>query len=71
LTWSLTTNLARRVQVPGTGWSSPIVWNDRTFKILARNPLEGLCKASPAIARGRIFIRSENSLFCIRNAQGK
>jgi hypothetical protein len=26
-----------------------------------------LCKASPAISRGRIFIRSENSRFCIRD----
>ncbi|MGA2661402.1 MAG: PQQ-binding-like beta-propeller repeat protein [Verrucomicrobiota bacterium] len=44
---------------------------DRKFKILARNPLEGLCKASPAISKGRIFVRSQNSLFCINNTIGK
>ncbi len=38
---------------------------DRTFKRLARNPLEGPSKASPAISNGRIFIRSQSSLFCI------
>jgi outer membrane protein assembly factor BamB len=31
LTWSLRGNLAWRVQVPGIGWSSPIVWEDRVF----------------------------------------
>ena len=51
--------------------STVVIGADRTFKILARNPLEGLCKASPAISGGRIFIRSENSLFCIRNSLRK
>ncbi|HRZ37309.1 MAG TPA: PQQ-binding-like beta-propeller repeat protein [Candidatus Paceibacterota bacterium] len=51
--------------------STVVIGADRTFKILARNPLEGLCKASPAIARGRIFIRSENTLFCIRDSLRK
>lgn len=31
VTWSLGENLAWRVQVPGIGWSSPIVWEDRVF----------------------------------------
>ena len=31
LTWSLTENLAWRVDVPGIGWSSPIVWQDHVF----------------------------------------
>ena len=31
LTWGLHENLAWRAQVPGIGWSSPIVWEDRVF----------------------------------------
>jgi hypothetical protein len=46
--------------------STTVTAAGREFKLLAKNPLEGLCKASPAISAGRIFIRSENSLFCVR-----
>ena len=45
--------------------STTVIAADREFKVLARNPLEGVCKASPAISQGRIFIRSQTSLFCI------
>src|SRR5208337_5598839 len=31
LTWSLRENLTWRTQIPGIGWSSPIVWEDRVF----------------------------------------
>ncbi|MDB5356636.1 MAG: Serine/threonine protein kinase [Phycisphaerales bacterium] len=31
LNWSATENVAWKVDVPGTGWSSPIVWGDRIF----------------------------------------
>ncbi|MHB8970119.1 MAG: outer membrane protein assembly factor BamB family protein [Pirellulaceae bacterium] len=46
--------------------STSVIAADRKFKQLAANPLEGPCNASPAIANGRIFIRSQSSLFCIR-----
>jgi outer membrane protein assembly factor BamB len=39
----------------------------RVFRQLAKNVLEGPCEASPAISGGRIFIRSQGTLFCIRN----
>jgi outer membrane protein assembly factor BamB len=39
------------------------------FKVLARNPLGEKCQASPAVSRGRIYIRSDRNLFCI--AAGK
>ena len=29
--WSATENVAWKVEVPGEGWSSPIVWGDRVF----------------------------------------
>jgi outer membrane protein assembly factor BamB len=38
------------------------------FAILARNPLEDYCLASPAVADGKLFIRTEKYLFCIGNA---
>src|SRR5499427_1326737 len=30
-TWSSTQNVAWKTDVPGTGWSSPVVWGDRIF----------------------------------------
>src|SRR5215510_16269916 len=30
-TWSLTENIAWKTDIPGTGWSSPVVWGDRIF----------------------------------------
>jgi outer membrane protein assembly factor BamB len=35
------------------------------FKILSRNPLGEKCQASPAVSRGRIYLRSDKNLFCI------
>jgi len=46
--------------------STTVIAAGREFKLLAKNPLEGPCNASPAISGGRIFIRSQSSLFCIR-----
>ena len=46
--------------------STTVIAADREFRRLARNLLAGPCKASPAISNGRIFIRSQTSLFCIR-----
>jgi hypothetical protein len=36
-----------------------------TFEVLAKNPLDETVQASPAIARGQIFIRTERHLFAI------
>jgi outer membrane protein assembly factor BamB len=30
-TWSATENVAWKTNIPGTGWSSPVVWGDRIF----------------------------------------
>jgi outer membrane protein assembly factor BamB len=37
----------------------------RKFNLLQRNLLDERCLASPAISQGRIFIRSDQHLFCI------
>ena len=29
--WSATENVAWKTEIPGRGWSSPIVWGDRVF----------------------------------------
>jgi outer membrane protein assembly factor BamB len=36
--WSKTENVAWSVEVPGRGWSSPVVWNDRVFVTSAISP---------------------------------
>src|SRR2546428_9091771 len=30
-TWSATENVAWKIDVPGRGWSSPVVWGDHVF----------------------------------------
>ena len=35
------------------------------FKVLAKNPLNEKCQASMAIAQGKLFIRTANSLYCV------
>jgi len=46
--------------------TTTVIAAGRQFKPLAKNPLEGPSNASLAISGGRIFIRSQTSLFCIR-----
>jgi outer membrane protein assembly factor BamB len=36
-----------------------------TFELVAKNPLGEECYASPALSRGRIYLRTSKSLFCI------
>ena len=37
----------------------------RTYEVLARNKLDAHFVASPAISRGRIFLRGDNELFAV------
>ena len=30
-TWSTTRNVVWKTEIPGSGWSSPVVWGDRIF----------------------------------------
>lgn len=46
--------------------STIVIASGRVFRLLARNGLEGPCEASPAISAGRIFIRSQGTLFCVQ-----
>jgi outer membrane protein assembly factor BamB len=38
---------------------------DKHFEVLARNPLNEACHATPAVANGRLYLRSESKLYCI------
>jgi hypothetical protein len=40
-----------------------------TFGVVARNALGEQCRASPAISRGRIFVRAVGNLYCIGAAE--
>jgi outer membrane protein assembly factor BamB len=51
--------------------STTVLAAGREFRQLARNTLEGPCQASPAVSRGRIFIRSQGALFCLRNRDAR
>ncbi len=37
----------------------------RTFEVVARNDLDGRILATPAVCGGRIFLRTDNSLYCL------
>lgn len=39
----------------------------REFEILSTNPLDELCLATPAVAQGRLFVRTLSKLYCISN----
>jgi len=43
LRWSTTDNVAWSTEIPGRGWSSPVVWGSRVFVTAAINA--GACKA--------------------------
>src|ERR1051325_3391735 len=47
-TWSTTMNVAWKTDVPGRGWSSPIVWGDQVFVTTAISP-GAFKQASPGI----------------------
>src|SRR5215210_1237944 len=40
-TWSATENVAWKAEIPGTGWSSPIVWGDNIFVTSVVSAVEG------------------------------
>src|ERR1041384_8012509 len=57
-TWSETTNIVWRADIPGQGWSSPVVWDDHVFVTTAISsgkepmPIEGI--ADPSADAGRM-----------------
>jgi outer membrane protein assembly factor BamB len=39
----------------------------REFRILARGELGSTCRATPAIAAGRVLVRTESELYCFES----
>jgi outer membrane protein assembly factor BamB len=44
---------------------------DKSYRLLARNSLNGFCAATPAVANHRLFIRTDTSLICIGEPTSK
>ena len=57
---------AGRIYFLAENGNTTMIEPGRSFKELGVNPLEGHCQASPAISNGRMFIRSDKHLFCIK-----
>ncbi len=74
LEWDRTNNVAWRVEVPGRGWSSPIVWGDRVFLTTAVSdgeeeaPRKGLYFGGE---RGPSKHRHRWLLICLERDSGK
>ncbi|MDE2907071.1 MAG: hypothetical protein OXQ28_13435, partial [Acidobacteriota bacterium] len=51
LTWSETDNVAWKVEVPGRGTASPIVWGDKVFLLTAVPFGDPVPLAAPEVAR--------------------
>src|SRR5262245_51226661 len=47
--WSTTENVVWKVDVPGRGWSSPVVWDDHIFITTVINPKEPAKPPKPGL----------------------
>ncbi|HEV3029405.1 MAG TPA: PQQ-binding-like beta-propeller repeat protein [Planctomycetota bacterium] len=54
-----------RIYVLSEAGETTVLEAGPVFKVLSRNALGEKCQASPAVSRGRLFIRTEKNLFCI------
>jgi len=59
LKWSDTENIAWKTDIPGEGWSSPVVWDDRVFVTTATE--EGVSCRALCIDRKTGLLAGENS----------
>jgi outer membrane protein assembly factor BamB len=50
--------------------TTTVIRAGRTFEVLSENRLEAECLASPAIARGSMYLRTLHDLCCIREGAG-
>src|SRR6478752_1271136 len=60
-TWSATENIAWKVEIPGRGHSSPIIWGDRVF---VTSCIEGDDPKDKTTPRDRILV-------CVNRKDGK
>ena len=75
--WGQDQHVAWQTALPGTGWSSPIVWGDRLFLTTAVYPMAvgWGTGSSPSLADGRLFVKGDNEqesfLLALDAATGK
>jgi outer membrane protein assembly factor BamB len=77
LEWSSTRNVRWKVEIPGLGWSSPVVWGDRVFVTTAvgsaeaekEPPKKGLYLGGKRPPRPETTYRWE--ILCLERASGK
>jgi outer membrane protein assembly factor BamB len=50
------------------GGTTFVIQAGRTFKLLAKNPLDAMTWSSPALADGAIYLRTVSHLLCIQNS---
>jgi outer membrane protein assembly factor BamB len=71
LEWSSTKNLAWKTEIPGQGWSSPIVWGDRVFLTTATDDGRACHVICLNVADGQIVWDREAFKQEIRRKEGK
>lgn len=54
-----------RIYFTGDNGETTVIEAGPEFKVLAKNPLGEKVQASPALAQGHLFIRTEKNLFCL------
>ena len=56
-TWSTTQNVRWKIDIPGSGWSSPVVWGNKIFvtSVITEAKTEEPRKASISVVTGRTF----------------
>jgi len=59
-----------RIYCIGDNGETTVIEAGPEFKVLAENPLGEKVQASIAISQGRLFVRTEHNLFCIREKPG-
>jgi len=69
--WSAQSNVAWRAEVPGVGWSSPIVWKDRVFVTTATDNDTSCRVLSFDAASGKILWNTEVFKQVPRRKEGK
>ena len=67
--WSATQNIKWKVKIPGSGSSTPIIWDHRLFLLLAEST--GIQASAEAIAKTRVKIEGSQPLSVVVNPEPK
>jgi outer membrane protein assembly factor BamB len=63
--------IGNRIFCASRGGEMLVLAADSKFKLLARNPLDEPCHATPAVAHDRLYVRTESTLLCIGEPSGE